>query len=144
MAEFLVYLNGTFHKHVPEEQALEYSPFRKDPDNRHDDTEDTLQVIQICETLALDNTTGLLLPGPDIVDNTGIGLRRLGRFAAFHRARLLVHISCTRDHCCENIINLRATALAVRDSLNQGLNTSIEELDEQIHGYKERRQDLKQ
>ena len=51
VAEFLVYLDEDFPKHVPDgERALEYSPFRKDPDNRHDDTDDTLQVIQICES----------------------------------------------------------------------------------------------
>jgi hypothetical protein len=87
---------------------------------------------------------GLLLRGQDIVDNTGTGLRHLGRFAAFHRARLLVNVSCTRDSCCENIIDLRATALAIRDSLNQGLEISIEELDAQIYGYTNRRQELQQ
>jgi hypothetical protein len=141
----LVYLDETFPKHIPnDERALEYSPFRKDPDNRHDDTADALHIIRICESLALDNTTGLLLPGPDIVDNTGIGSRRLGRFTAFHLARLLVNVSCTRESCCEDTIDLHATALTIRDSLNQGLETSIEEQDEQIRGYTDRRRDLKE
>ena len=54
---------------------LGYSLFRKDPNNRNDKTLDTLEVIRICESLALDSDTGLLLRGQDIVDNTNTGLR---------------------------------------------------------------------